>query len=107
MNHFLASDDKYRDLICDDDDWSRNSPNDYRFGRTPGKGTHGKHVRAHARAALSRLNGYLKNMIEVIANSKLQRMERELELRGIRCDRLNGSPVALKSRPTELSRGSK
>jgi hypothetical protein len=127
MNHFLASDDKYRDLIYDDDYWShriskRNSPNDYRFGRTPGKGTpgkgtpgkgtlgkraRGKHVRAHARAALGRLNGYLKNMIEAIANSKLRRMERELELRGIRCDRLNSSPSALRSRPTELSRGSK
>jgi hypothetical protein len=107
MNHFLTSDDKYRDLIHDDDYWphritKRNSPSDYRFGRT-----HEKHVWVHARAALSRVNGYLKSMIAVIANSKPQRMGRELELRGIRCDRLNGSPVAFKSRPTELSRGSK
>jgi hypothetical protein len=29
----------------------------------------------------------LKNMIEAIANAKLRRMERELELRGIRFDR--------------------
>jgi hypothetical protein len=49
----------------------------------------------------------LKSVIAVIANSKLQRMERELELRGIRCDRLSGSPVAFKSRPAELSRGLK
>jgi hypothetical protein len=49
----------------------------------------------------------LKNMIEVIANSKLRRMERELELHGIRRDRLNGNSVALKSRPTELTRESK
>jgi hypothetical protein len=44
-------------------------------------------------------------MIEVIASSKLRRMKRELELQGIRRDRLNGYPVALKSGPTELSRG--
>jgi hypothetical protein len=100
MNHFLASDDKYRDSIYDEDYWShrinkRNSPSDYRFGR------------AHARATLNRINSCLKNMIEVIANSKLRRMERELELHGIRRDRLNGSnPVALKPRPAELSRGS-
>jgi len=107
MNHFLASDDRYRDSIYDKGYWSRridkrNSPSDYRFGRT-----HGKHVRASTRAALSRINGYLKSMIEVIANSKLRRMERELELHGIRRDRLNDSSVALKSRPTELSRESK
>jgi hypothetical protein len=29
----------------------------------------------------------LKNIIEAIANAKLRRMERELELRGIRLDR--------------------
>jgi hypothetical protein len=99
MNHFLASDDKYRDSIYDKDDWShrinkRNSPSDYRFGRT------------HARASLNRINGCLKSLIEVIANSRLRRMERELELHGIRRDRLNGNPVALKPRPAELSRGS-
>ena len=107
MSHFLASDDRYRDSIYDKDYWSRridkrNSPSDYRFGRP-----HGKHVRVSTRAALSRINGYLKNMIEVIANSKLRRMERGLELHGIRRDRLNDSSVALKSRPTELSRESK
>jgi hypothetical protein len=106
MDHFLASDDKYRDPVYDDDYWSyrinkRNLPSDYRFGRT-----HGKHVWVHGRAALSRINGYLKSMIEAMANSKLRRMERELELRGIRRDRLNGNPVALKPRPAELSRGS-
>jgi hypothetical protein len=98
MDHFLASDDEYRDSTYDEDDWShrikRNSPGDYRFGRI------------HARATLSRISGCLKSMIEVIANSKLRRMERELELQGIRHDRLNGNPVALKARPTELSRGS-
>ena len=47
------------------------------------------------------------SMIEMIANSKLRRMERELELHGIRRDRMNGNLMALKSRPTELSRRSK
>jgi len=46
-------------------------------------------------------------MIEAIANSKMRRMERELELRGIRFDRPNNNWVARKSQPTERSRGSK
>jgi hypothetical protein len=99
MNHFLASDGEYRDSIYDEDHWSRrinkrNSPADYRFGRI------------HARATLSRISDCLKSMIEVIANSKLRRMERELELHGIRRHRLNDNPVALKPRRVELSRGS-
>jgi len=106
VNHSLASDDKYRDSIHDEDDWShrinnRNSPGDYRFGRT-----HRKPAWGSARATLNRFNGCLKNMIEAIADSKLRRMQRELELQGIRRDRLNGDPVALEPRPAELSRGS-
>jgi hypothetical protein len=100
MSHVLASDEKYRDSIYGDDHWSRrinkrNLPGDYRFGRT------------HARTRLSRIGGCLKSMIEMIANSKLRRMERELELQGIRRDRSKGDLVALKSGPTELSQGSK
>jgi hypothetical protein len=84
MTRYLADDDKYRDLIHDDDYRSylvnrRNSPGDYRFGRA-----HGKRVCVRARTALRRANVYLKDMIEAIANVKLRRMERELELRGIR-----------------------
>lgn len=99
MDHFLASDDEYRDSICDEGDWShrinkRNSSGDYRFGRI------------HARATLSRISGCLKSMIGAIANSKLRRMERELELQGIRHDRSNGNPVVLKPRPAAISRGS-
>jgi hypothetical protein len=93
MAHFLTSDEKYRDLLHDDDYRSYlgdqgGSPGGYRFGRT-----HGKRVRVHARSALRRVNGYLKNMIEAIANAKLRRMERELELRGIRFDRANDNWV--------------
>jgi hypothetical protein len=82
MAHFLVSDDRYRDLIYQDDRSHRfgpsksirRSPGDYRFGRANGK---------PARGSLGRVNGYFKRMIEAIANSKLRRMERELELRGV------------------------
>ena len=104
MVHFLASDEKYRDLIYDDDYRSyptarSDAPGGYRFGRTQNKP-----ARGHARAALGRINGYFKNMIEVIANSKLRRMERELELRGIRFDRPANNWGARKSKPAERSR---
>ncbi len=54
---------------------------------------------ASARTALRRVNGYLKNMIEAIANSKLRRMERELELRGIHFDRSSNNWVVRNSEP--------
>jgi hypothetical protein len=77
MFHYPASDDKGRDLIYDDDYRSylmarSNSPDGYRFGRMRGK-------RSGVRA-----RGYLKSLIEAIANAKLRRMRRELELHGIR-----------------------
>jgi hypothetical protein len=80
MAHFLVSDARYRDLIYDDDRQSyrgdrRDALGDYRFARTHGK---------PARGPLGRVNGYFRRMVEEIANSKLRRMERELELRGIR-----------------------
>jgi hypothetical protein len=104
MNHFLTSDDKYRDLIYDGDDRSYLAgPGDgsggYRFGRTPGKRARGK-----ATATLRRVNGYLKNMVEAIANAKLRRMQRELELRGIRFDRSNENWETSQSRPAQRSR---
>lgn len=99
MSHFLTSDDKYRDLLYGDDYREylvarSKSAGDYKFGRTQGK-----RFRVHARSALGRVNGYLKGMIEAIANAKLRRMERELELRGIRFERSNESWVAGKSQP--------
>lgn len=72
MAYFLASGGEYRNL--------KNSRIGYRFGRTHAK-------RYRARTALSRVKGYLKDAIEAIANSKIRRMQRELELRGIRFDR--------------------
>jgi hypothetical protein len=104
MAHYLTSDDEYRDLIYDDDYRSyfhgrKDAPGDYWFGRAPGK-----RARVRARSAFRRVNGYLKTMIEAIANAKLRRMERELELRGIRFDRSSQSYVTRRSRPTERSR---
>jgi hypothetical protein len=95
MAQYLASDDKYRGLSYGGE--NRPSLGGYQFGRTYGK-------RVRGRAALSRVNGYLKTMIEAIANSKLRRMERELELRGIRFDQPSDNWVARKSQPTGRSR---
>jgi hypothetical protein len=92
MAHYLTSDEKYRDLIYDDD--YRSYSSGYQFGRTPAK-------RGYGRGALNRVNGYFRTMIEAIANAKLRRIERELALRGIRFDRSNASWVARKSRPAE------
>ena len=93
MAYLITSDDDYRDLTHDDAYRSylitrTDAPIDYRFG-----GTSGKRARVRARSAFSRVNGFLKNMIEAIANSKLRRMERELELRGIRFDRSSNNWV--------------
>jgi hypothetical protein len=97
MAHFLTGDEKYRDLIYDDDYRSylmarSAAAGGYRFGSR-----RGRRARVHARSALRRVNGYFKTIIEAIANSKLRRMERELELRGIRLSR------KLQSRPTDRS----
>jgi hypothetical protein len=94
MAHLLTGDDKFHDLTYDDAYRSylitrTDSLGDYHFGRS-----HGKRVRVQARSALRRVNGYLKNMIEAIANSKMRRMERELELRDIHFDRRNDNWVA-------------
>jgi hypothetical protein len=101
MAHFLTGDEKDPELIYDDDYRSylmaRNrSSGGYRFGRTQGT-----HVRVHARVAVSRVNGFVKNMIEAIASAKLRRMERELELRGVRYDRPDDGRTARTSEPTE------
>ena len=79
MAHFLFSDERYRHLVYGDDPRSSraefDSPGGYRFGRVRSKS---------ARGTLRRIDGTFRRMIEAIVNSKLRRMERELELRGIR-----------------------
>ena len=55
---------------------------DYRFGRS-----RDKRVSVRARGALRRVNGFIKNMLEAIADSKMRRVERELWLLGYRYDR--------------------
>jgi hypothetical protein len=107
MSYFLTGDEKDRDLIYGDDYRSyllarSHSSTRYRFGRI-----RRKRIRLHARVALSRVNGYFQNMIEAIADAKLRRMERELELRGIRYDRPNDSRAVRESQPAEPSPGSK
>jgi hypothetical protein len=59
------------------------APIGYRFSRMQGR-----HAGAHSRSALRRVSFYFRSTIEAIANAKLRRMQRELELRGIRPGRL-------------------
>jgi hypothetical protein len=105
MADLLAGDDENRDLTYDDAYRSylitrRDPSSDYRFGRT-----HGKRVRVRARAALRRVNGYLKNMIEAIANAKARRMERERTARD-RYDRPNEQRAHITfGRPLTMKRG--
>jgi hypothetical protein len=77
MAHFLVSDEKYRDQIYDDGGASHRpkSPSDYRFGRIQGK---------PVRGSVHRFSGTFRRLVEAIVNSKLRRMEHELELRRIR-----------------------
>ena len=103
MAHLLNDNDKFPDLAYDDGYRAylitrRDRSSEYRFGRTQGK-----RIRVHARNTLRRINAYFRNLIEAIANSKMRRMKRELELRGIRLDRLSNDWV-VRTEPTERSR---
>jgi hypothetical protein len=53
--------------------------------------------------ALRRVNGWLKTLIEAVGDSKIRRIERELELRGIRPDPHHNNSVVRKSGSTEPS----
>jgi hypothetical protein len=79
MAHFLVSDERYRRMVYENDPGSSraefHSPGGYRFGRVRGKS---------ARGNLHSIRGTFRRVIEAIVDSKLRRMERELELRGIR-----------------------
>jgi hypothetical protein len=79
MAWFLTGDEKCRDLIYDDDFRSylvsqNDSSPGYRFGRM-----HRNRVRIRARRTLRRVNGYLMDAIEAVANAKLRRLERRLK----------------------------
>jgi hypothetical protein len=80
MAHYLIDNDKCPDLPYGNEGDSH--PSGYRFGR-------GDATYAHGRSILNRVNGYLKTLIEAVANAKLRRMRRELELRGVRLDQLD------------------
>jgi len=104
MAHSFTGDDKFPDLSYDDDYRSylisrRDSSGDYRFARTQMR-----RDRIRMRNALRRVNGYLKTMIEAIANSKVRRMQRELELRGVRFDKGSDNWAVRDSGPSEGSR---
>ena len=102
MAHLLTGDDKFRDLGGADgrrSDMTRHdSSSNYRFARPHAK------RRSRMRSALHRINGYLKTMIEAIADSKVRRMRRHLELRGIRFDPHGENRVVSHSEPTERSK---
>ena len=78
MARFLVNDECYRCLVYENDRPSPraefHSPGGYRFGPARGKS---------ARGNLRRIQGTFRRVIEAIVDSKLRRMERELELRGI------------------------
>jgi hypothetical protein len=79
MARFLVNDDRYRELIYDGGHRSHpfegdQSVGNYRFARVQGK---------TALGPLNRVNGTFSRVIAAIVDSKLRRMERELELRGI------------------------
>jgi hypothetical protein len=92
MANLLTSDTKDPDLTCDDAYrlfliTRRELLVDYRFGRTQVK-----RDRFRGGRSFRGVKGLLKNMIEAIANAKMHRMERELELRGY--DRSNDDWVS-------------
>jgi len=74
----------------------QHTANDYRFGRSRVKRSH------RMRRALRRVNSWLKTLIEAIGNSKLRRIERELEFRGIHLDPHRNNRVVRKSGPRSL-----
>lgn len=101
MAHFLTGDEEIRDLLHGDHYRAylmarSQSAEGYRFGRRQRN-----RPRIRTRNALRHITGCFRTIIEAIANAKLRRMERELELRGIRLDRPDNERVTPKSRPAE------
>lgn len=88
MPFLPTSCDKYRELTCGNDDRSHvvarsSAPSGYKFGRVQGRRFR------RMGSALARANLHFKSLIEAIADAKLRRMQRELELRGIRYENDN------------------
>jgi hypothetical protein len=103
MAHLIIRDEKYPDFGYDDAHRSypvtrTASSRDYRFGKTQKN-----RVPVRARNTLKRVNGYFRNMIESIASSKLNRMERKLKLRSIQLDNPSNDWI-VGARPSERSR---
>ena len=92
MAHYLTSDGKHPDSPYGTKGESH-LDGCYRIGHSGVKYGHG-------RSAVNRVNGYLKTLIEAIANAKLRRMQRELELRGIRLDQSDDVWIASSLRDT-------
>jgi hypothetical protein len=92
--------DKYRKLTCDDDDRShvvaRSGARAYKFGGMPAKRFR------RMGSTLARVNLHFRNLIEAIIDAKIRRMQRELELRGIRYE--NDNWTVRKPQSTEPSR---
>ena len=84
MAHHLVGMDKSSDLPSGNDGTSHQSG--YRFGRGV--------KRDHGRSVLSRVNGYLKGLIEAIGDAKVRRMRREVELRGVCLDQAREAWIA-------------
>ena len=91
MLHYATGDNKYRGLHCGNE--GELYPPRYRFGWDYAKSGCG-------RSALHRANSYLKNLIQSIAEAKVGRMRRELELRGVHFDGSNEEWV-----PNSLRKG--
>jgi hypothetical protein len=77
MAHYLNGDSKYRGSRCADEEALH--LRGYPLGR--GCSNFGR-----GRSALDRANSYFKNLIQSIADAKLRRMGRELELRCLSLD---------------------
>jgi hypothetical protein len=85
MAHHLVGTDKRSDLPSRNGGQSRQSG--YRFGRGEVKGD-------NDRSVLSRINGYLRTLIEAVGDAKVRRMRREVELGGVCLDQAREAWIA-------------
>ena len=76
MVYGLTSNDKYRGPFYEGNE---SNPRSCGFAR-------GRATGSHRRSALSRLTGYLSCLIEAVADAKMRRVRRELELRDFRLE---------------------